>query len=165
MISVGKILRSQGERGELRLLFYHKEQVELSELTKVYIGKEPPLREFRVESIEPRGKGYHIKLAGIDSLSEADRLAGFEVFVPEETLKTLQSDEYYAFQLKGCAVLDKDEKVIGMVADVLSFPAQELLLVKGQGKEILIPFHQSICREVDLTKKEIRIEPPEGLLE
>jgi ribosomal 30S subunit maturation factor RimM len=44
-------------------------------------------------------------------------------------------------------------------------PGNSLLIVNKKGQEILIPFHQSICKEVDIARKEIRIDPPEGLLD
>ncbi len=165
MISVGKILRSHGERGELRLKFYDNSLIEPTELRTVFVGKEGALKEFQVESLTPRGKACHIKLAGVDSLPQADCLAGFEVFVPEENLRRAEEDQYYIFKLRGCSVLGQEGKLIGKVVDVLSIPANDLLVVEKEGKEILVPFHESICLEVDLAKKEIRIDPPAGLLD
>jgi 16S rRNA processing protein RimM len=165
LISVGKILRSHGEKGELRLKFYDNNLIELSGLRTVFVGKEGALKEFQVESLIPRGRACHIKLAGVDSLPQADCFAGSEIFVSEENLRCSGRDQYYLFQLSGCSVLNKEGEVIGKVVDVLSIPANDLLVVEREGKEILIPFHESICKEVNLAKKEIRIDPPAGLLD
>jgi len=165
LISVGKILRSQGNRGELKLKFHDNSLVELSARRTLFIGKEGELREFEVEFFTPRGKYFQVKLAGVDSLSQADSLAGLEVFVPQETLKPSAIGQYYLFDLKGCSVLSLDGEVIGKVVDVLSVPANDLLVIDREGKEILVPFHESICRQVDLAKKEIRVDPPAGLLD
>jgi len=165
LISVGKILRSQGERGDLRLKFYDNKLIEPSELRSVFVGREGALKEFQVESLTPRANAYHIKLSGVDSLPQADCLAGLEVFVPEESLRRSVTGQYYLFQLKGCSVLNLKGEVIGMVVDVLSVPANDLLVIDRQGKEILIPFHESICKEVDIAKKEIHVDPPAGLLD
>jgi 16S rRNA processing protein RimM len=165
LISVGKILRSNGKRGELRLKFYDNSLIEPSELRTVFVGKEGALKEYRVESSTPRGRAYHIKLAGVDSLAQADRLAGLEIFVPEESLRRSEEDQYYLFELRGCSVLNLEGEVIGKVVEVLSIPANDVLVVDAEEKEILIPFHESICKEIDLAKKEIRIDPPAGLLD
>jgi 16S rRNA processing protein RimM len=165
LISVGKILRSQGERGKLKLKFYGDDLVEPAGLTTILVGTGKAVREYRVEFLVRRGKSYDIKLEGVDSLSQADRLAGLEVFVPEEGLKETREGQFYLFQLAGCSVLGPEGEVIGTVIDVLSVPANDLLVVRGKGKEILIPFNQSICTKVDLTRKEIRIDPPAGLLD
>lgn len=165
MISVGKILRSHGKRGDLRLKFYDNNLIELSALKTVFLGKEGALKKFRVEFLFPRGKACHVKLAGVDSLSQADSLRGLEVLVPEESLRRPEGNQYFFFQLEGCCVLTLKGEVIGKVVDVLFVPANDLLVVDKEGKEILIPFHESICKQVDLAKKEIRIDPPAGLLD
>jgi 16S rRNA processing protein RimM len=69
------------------------------------------------------------------------------------------------FQLIGCTVVDIHGKMAGRVKDVVSAGSGEILVVGGEGKEILIPFHESICIEVDIPGKQIRIDPPEGLLD
>jgi len=165
LISVGRIIRSQGKGGELRLKFYQAKLIRFPELKSVQIKKEGVLREYKVEAITPRGKAYHLKLAGVDTLAQADALAGAEVFIPEDMLTSLEGEQFYIYQLKGCSVLDMAGRKIGTVADVDPVPGNELLVVEKEGREILIPFHQSICKEVDIAGKEIRIDPPEGLLD
>jgi ribosomal 30S subunit maturation factor RimM len=49
--------------------------------------------------------------------------------------------------------------------DVFSAGESHSLVVERKGKEVLIPFHESICTGVDLARKEIRISPPAGLLD
>ena len=41
----------------------------------------------------------------------------------------------------------------------------ELLVIDGAERELLVPFAESICVDVDVEKKRIVIDPPEGLLE
>ena len=165
MINVGKVLRSQGKNGELRLRFYQNSAIEFSGLDRLSIGKEGEAREFRVESLLPRGKAHHVKLAGVDSLASADRLVGLDVFVPEDMLRPAEEGHYYIFQLIGCLVLTLEGERIGPVVDVLSAGAADSLVVERKGKEVLIPFHTSICSGVDVARREIRINPPAGLLD
>lgn len=40
-----------------------------------------------------------------------------------------------------------------------------LLVVRKGKNEILVPFTHLVCLEIDLKRKRIRIDPPEGLLE
>lgn len=165
MVTVARILRSQGQEGELRVRFFYITPSDCSGLKSVFIGREGDLREYPVEFLVPHGKGFDLKLAGVDSLSQADRLAGLDVLVPEETLKEREKDEFFLFQLVGCSVVDGRGNMAGRVKDVLSVGAGDLLVVEREGKEILIPFHESICVEVDIPGKRIRIDPPEGLLD
>ena len=165
MINVARILRSQGNRGEIRLKFHYISAADLTRLKRVFISTEGALREYKIEALLSRGKAYDVKLEGVNSLPEADRLAGRDVYVPEESLRKRAEDEFYLFQLIGCRVSGPDGHMIGRVEDVLSAGESELLRVDSDGKEILIPFHRSICVKIDLENKEIRIDPPEGLLD
>jgi 16S rRNA processing protein RimM len=165
LINVARIIRSQGKRGNLRLRFHYISPADCIELKSVFIGREGALREYKVESLVRRGKDYDLKLEGVDSLSQADNLAGLNVHLPEGSLRERGKDEFYLFQLIGCWVSGRDGRRIGRVRDILSIGAGELLLVESAGKEIFIPFHRSICTEVDVKAKEIRLDPPDGLLD
>jgi 16S rRNA processing protein RimM len=165
LVTVARILRSQGQKGELRLRFFHITPDDCSELRSVFVGREGDFREYAIGSLAPHGKDFDLKLEGVDSLSQADRLAGLDVFVPEETLKPREDGEFFLFQLVGCAVVDRQGKMAGRVKDVLSVGPGELLLVEREGREILIPFHKSVCVEVDVPGKRICVDPPEGLLD
>jgi ribosomal 30S subunit maturation factor RimM len=52
-----------------------------------------------------------------------------------------------------------------MVRDILPVDENDLLVVQREEKEVLIPFSQSICVEVNIEKKIIVCDPPEGLLD
>ena len=122
-------------------------------------------KEFRVESFRPYKEYYILKLKGIDSLPQARELVGQEILLPEENLRTLEKGKYYFFQIVGCSVVSKKGIKIGSVKDLLCIEDNDLLVVARGKREILIPFTQSICVEVNLKRKEILVDPPEGLLE
>lgn len=77
----------------------------------------------------------------------------------------MEKDNYYSFQIIGCSVVTQSGKQIGSVSDLIWVKDNNLLVVSQGKEEILIPFTHSVCLEVDLKKKIIRIDPPEGLLE
>jgi 16S rRNA processing protein RimM len=85
--------------------------------------------------------------------------------LPEEDLTRLEKGSYYLFQLVGCAVVAVDGTAIGTVKDVLPIQGNDVLEVVSQGREILVPFTEEICVEVNLERREIVVDPPEGLLE
>jgi 16S rRNA processing protein RimM len=90
---------------------------------------------------------------------------GQDILVPEFALQPLGKEHYYLFQLSGCAVVTKDGEEIGLVKDILFVNENDLIVVEKGEREIFIPFSESICIGVDLAKKEIVIDPPEGLLD
>ena len=165
MVTVARILRSQGKEGELRVRFFYITPADCQGLRTVFVGREGDFREYRVESLIPRGMHSDLKLEGVDSLTQADRLAGLEIGVPEEVLRERKKGEFFLFELIGCVVSDGEGKTVGRVRDVLTAGSGDLLVVDREGKDILIPFHESICVEVDVPGKRIRIDPPDGLLD
>ena len=98
-------------------------------------------------------------------MDEAERLAGLELRVPEETLPALGDGVYYQHQLVGCEVETVAGTPIGEVSRVDGGAGGSLLAVSGARGEVLIPLAQHICVEIDVAAKRIRIDPPEGLLD
>jgi len=104
-------------------------------------------------------------LNGIDTLDLAENFKGEEIWVPEKALKSLDKGKYYIFQLTGCSVVTRGGNEIGLVKDILFIKENDLLVVEKGERKMYIPFTESICIGVDLVKKEIVIDPPDGLLD
>jgi len=106
-----------------------------------------------------------LKLRDIQTLDQAEEYVGQEMVLPEKDLQPLGKDLYYIYQLSECSVITRTGEKIGTVKDMMFIKGNDLLVVEKGGREIYIPFAESICVEVNLERKEIVIDPPEGLLE
>ena len=106
-----------------------------------------------------------LKFAGYDSIETGETLRGAEICVAESDAVKLDEGEYFDWELAGCKVETIDGAEIGIVRELMRNGATEILVVQGSEKEYLIPFATTICPEVDVDKKLIRIDPPDGLLE
>jgi 16S rRNA processing protein RimM len=58
-----------------------------------------------------------------------------------------------------------DGSNLGLVSEVVQLPGQDLLSVASQKGEVLIPMVKQIIISIDVDKKLIKINPPEGLLD
>jgi 16S rRNA processing protein RimM len=87
-----------------------------------------------------------------------------------------EAGEYTHAELIGCRLIGiRDEgdaegaaepAGIGIVRGVEDYGSAPLLTVETvDGREVLVPFARSICKEVDVAGKIIRVDLPEGLLE
>jgi len=74
-----------------------------------------------------------------------------------------QVDDYHVQQLIGLSVIDIRAKQVGILEDVLNLPGQDLLVIRHENKEILLPFVLDFVPVVDLEKRSITITPPSGL--
>jgi 16S rRNA processing protein RimM len=107
-----------------------------------------------------------LKFAGYDSIESAKALVGYQFGLPEAERVQLSQDEFYDWELEGCAVENKLGSVVGKVREVMRTGGVELLVVENEARrEMLIPMAQSIIVKIDKSRKKILIDPPEGLLD
>jgi len=118
-----------------------------------------------VENVWRHAGHVVFKFRGIDSMSDAEKLAGGDVEIPFEERAQLPEGEYFQTDLVGCAVVTRDGKGIGIVDGWQEYGGPQLLKVKAGDKEILVPFAKSICVEIDVPGRKIVVDLPEGLLD
>jgi 16S rRNA processing protein RimM len=165
------VLGPQGRRGEV-LADLHTDFPERFEERRELAGlaANGERRELHLEEHWFHKGGIVLKFAGVDSISDAEKLAGWEVQIPREQRAELEAGATYVSELVGCEVwiaAQPDEKLLGRVADVdLSGGAAPLLVVRGSdGQEYLVPYAEEFLRSVSLEQRRIEMKLPEGLLE
>jgi 16S rRNA processing protein RimM len=184
-IVLAHLLRPQGRKGELlaELLTDFPERFE--ERKQVFLAPSG----FEGEAIQassaevvsfwlPVGKNEGrivLQFAGIDTISQAEELAGLEVIVPDEERTSLDDDSVYIGELIGCMVYD-GMTAVGEIADV-QFPttadgarrledaAPLLEVTSPDGNEILIPFAKAFVVRIDTIAKRLDMALPKGLVD
>ena len=104
-------------------------------------------------------------LGGVDSIDDAEALAGLELRVPLDRLAALPPGTFYRHDLIGCRVETTRGEVVGVVTDVEGTMAGSRLVIDGASGEVLVPLATEICPEIDPAGKRIVIDPPPGLVE
>ena len=103
---------------------------------------------------------------GFDRIEEAKELVGYDLAIPSEERVSLPKNSFYEWELAGCRVETIDGAKIGDVKEIMRTGGVEILrVVDKTDRERLIPMASDICVEIDIEKKLIRIDPPEGLLD
>ena len=125
---------------------------------------EPPLRLF-LESHWFHKQRVILKFRGIDSISRAEPLIGYELTVPFEERFSLPEGYYYHFDLQGCLVKGLQGQVLGEVVEVLDMGGNPLLRISSQHGEFLMPFALDFLKRIDLQAKELVCDLPEGLMD
>ena len=106
-----------------------------------------------------------VALDGIETMNDAEALAGAELKMPASELPPLPAQTYYRHDLVGCEVRTKDGQRIGNVTDVEGTLERSRLVIARQGGEVMVPMVDAICISVDPVGKVIVVDPPEGLLD
>jgi len=119
-----------------------------------------------IESVRDHGGRLLVRLEGVADRNAADSLRGTVFLVDSQDLPPIQDpDEFYDHQLEGLRVVTVTGTPVGTVIEVLHTAAGELLSVRGDDGEVLVPFVSAIVTSVSLADQTIEIDPPEGLLE
>jgi 16S rRNA processing protein RimM len=167
LIIIARAVRARGLKGELvaDLLTDFPERFErISRLQG--IGPSGEQKELTLESYWFQNNRVVLKFLGYDSIESANTLVGFELGLPEAERVQLSSGEFYDWELEGCSVEIEHGSAIGNVREVMRTGGVELLVVEDEARrEHLIPMAQSIVVEIDLSRRIILIDPPEGLLD
>jgi 16S rRNA processing protein RimM len=113
--------------------------------------------------------GVVLHFSGVGSINDAETLAGLIVAIPQVERAALGEDETYIGDLIGCALVDvagAEPELVGEIKDVdRTAGPVALLVVRGAGGEILVPFAKSYLRKIDLNAKRVEMELPEGLID
>lgn len=167
LIIVARAVRARGLKGELvaDLLTDFPERFErISRL--LGIGPSGEHKELKLESYWFQNNRVVLKFLGYDGIESANTLVGYEFGLPEAERVQLSPDEFYDWELEGCSVEIEHGSAIGNVREVMRTGGVELLVVEDDARrEHLIPMARSIVVEIDLSRRKILIDPPEGLLD
>jgi len=168
LVLVARVAKPRGVKGEVacELLTDFPERFEwVDELVAVFPGG-------RRERLTLEGHWLHgdrviLKFEGFDTPETAAALAGCELAVPESEAVELEEGEFYDWQLEGCRVETVGGRDVGTVREVLHTGGEAPVLVirDEAGRENLVPLAESICVEIDVAARLIRVDAPEGLLE
>ena len=168
LVAVARVAKPRGVRGEVAadlLTDFPERFKRLEALIAVFPGG-------RRERLALERHWFHggrvvLKLGGYDSPEAAAALAGCELAVPEAEAVELEEGEFYDWQLEGCRVETVGGRSVGTVREVLHTGGEApVLVIRDEAdRENLVPLAESICVEIDVAAKLIRVDPPEGLLE
>lgn len=166
MVLVGFIARTHGNKGQVILKSesdFPEQRFRTGARLFARIGQ-GPIETLEVTSARFQQGRPILGLAGFSSISEAERLAGAELRIPESEQEPLPEGMYYHHQLIGCEVVTNTGQSLGRVKDVHGGGNATRIVVKGPRAEIMIPLAHDICA-VDVAAKRITVTPPAGLLE
>jgi 16S rRNA processing protein RimM len=165
-VVVAELQKPRGIRGELigRSLTDIPDRFESLRQSHAHLatGEDVPVE---LTSARPHKEDWLFKFAGVDSIEQANRFRGAELWVPVTERAELPSGEFFQSDLVGLQVIDVPSgQPLGVVEDLQHYGGPPLLVLTYQGREVLIPFVPEICN-VDLSAKVIRATLPDGLLE
>ncbi len=177
-ITVGRVLRPQGLRGEVVVEVLSDVPDRFapgSRLLGVREGKPampamPATSAITVEVAASRAhkRGMVVRFAGSEDRDQAEELRGLWLEIPRSQVPPAEPGTYYQYELVGCLCRVSGEE-LGRVAEVVEDGGGLLLIIEseseGEGRRIPVPFVREFLREVDVAGARIDLELPPGLIE
>lgn len=164
-VAIGKIINHHGLNGEVKFFPYTNMKELIYNISDVLLYN-PEKKKFffsKIVNVRPLNKLRILQFRGIDSISSADKMKGFELYIEKEALPELEKDEYYLYELQNCSVYYEDDEFVGEVKDVLQTGANEVLVVEKQlnrfeNEEVLIPVIKDFIVEINKKDKKIIVK-------
>jgi len=161
-VLIGKIVNTHGLKGEVRILsdFKYKNKV-FKKGMNIYIGKDKVnevINSYRYHKIFDM-----ITMDGYNDINEILKYKGEYVFVNKEDL-ILDENEYLDEDIVGLKVYVED-KLLGVVRKIEKHSVNEILVVKNDVKNYLVPYNFDIIINIDLEKKEMYVKNIVGLFD
>jgi 16S rRNA processing protein RimM len=164
LLLVGRVARAHGNKGRIIVNLetdFPEERFKVG--ARLIVGGEKETREI-LEVRFHQGRPV-LWLRGIETMSEAEALAGAELKVVAAELAPLPAGIFYHHDLVGCEVRDTNGRPIGRVIGVEGSLERSRLVVEGDRGEVLIPLVEEICTRIEPSQQLIVVNPPPGLID
>ena len=153
-IEAGEIVNVHGLRGEVKVLCWLDDPEMLCEFDRCRING----KEYEMEQVRVQKTCNLVKLQGIDTVEEAQKMRGKMVELYREDI---DDEVIFAAELIGMEVFAAGEK-IGKITEVLDYPGNSVYVVKGQ-YEYMIPAVTQFILETDMEGNRMEVKLLEGM--
>ncbi len=163
-IIVGCFGRPRNVFGEIYITPATDDPARFLELDEIFVVDGSERKKLLLEKVTLVGGRPVAKIEGYQSREEAARLTNLSIEIPRGKARPLGEGRYYQFDLIGCKVMGADGTDYGIVEDVLFYPAGDLYRIRSKRfGDVLLPAVDRFIIRIDIDKKEITIDPPNGL--
>ena len=153
-IEAGEIVTTHGVRGEVKVLSWLDSPEMLCEFDRCRISG----REYIMDSVRVQKTCNLVKLRGVDTMEDAQKLRGKTMELYREDI----SDELiFASELVDVEVY-ADGARIGKIKEVLDYPGNSVYIVQGE-REYLIPAVKEFILSTDLERNQMQVKLLKGM--
>jgi len=156
---IGKIRKAYGLKGEIfmEVLTDFPERVKPGKI--VFIGNEKA--EQQIETVRKHQNGLLIKFRNLNDRKGIQSIQNNLIYVPATDLPKLDKNRYYFHELIGMRIQTEEGKKIGTVSEILETGANDVLVIKQEEKEVLIPFIKEVILDVQRKENVIIVKKQE----
>jgi 16S rRNA processing protein RimM len=158
---VGRVLRPHGLKGEVRVQVFNPAAPNLQASRLVYVAGQ----RRRVLRARNDHDAWILQLTGLTNRDQVEGLRNHLVEVKDADLRRDDDDSYFVHELIGLRVVTDTGRELGTITEVIYTGANDVYVVKGDGKEYLIPAIAQVVARIDLPVSVMTVTPMPGLLD
>ncbi len=159
LISVGEISGVFGIKGWVKVFSLTSPRENILNYSSWVLKKENEVKEVSLINGKRQGKSIVACIAGISDRDEATAYSGWKIFIKKNQLPEPEEGEYYWADLVGLQVETGLGVSLGKVDHLIETGANDVLVIKNEGEERLIPFLQEqVIKKIDLANKIMIVE-------
>ena len=162
-LQVGAITSTHGLRGEVKVFPTTDDPGRYDDLEQVWADMGREMKPLTVERVKYFKQFVIVKFRGLDTIEAVEPYVKKELYVTRADAVSLEENEYFIADLIGMEVLDEEGSSLGRISQVLSTGANDVYVVTGGEREILIPAISQCILEVDVAGGSMRVHLLEGL--
>lgn len=155
---IARIESDYGKEGFVRITSFSDFPERFYNLQKVYIEFFDDKKEFFVENTKKVKNFFVLKFRNFDSKKDIQPLIGKEIFVDEQSLVVLPEGHFFIHDLLGSKVF-RNSLELGILIDVLTFPANDVYVVQHGSEELLVPAAFEFIERFDPVNKILILKP------
>ena len=157
-VVLGRIAGVFGVKGWVKVISHTEPREGILEYQNWLLKCRNGWQAVKPEDGKLHGKSVIAKLPDIEDRDAAAELLDVEIAVPREDLPKTEDGEFYWADLEGLQVMHRDSRSLGKVAYLMATGSNDVLVVDGDGEQ-LIPFVMGeVILDVDLGKGQISVD-------
>lgn len=166
LIRIGKIGKTFGTQGEVIIDLEHH-QITIEPTEPVFLAIQGTRVPFFLTSLKLRPDGrYLVGLDGVTTPEQAQPYLMAEVFLERSPSTAGQEEEELLItELIGFEVIDDECGPLGTIIDILEYPEQDMLLIRQDEHEIMLPLAEEYITALDAEGRTLHLLTPEGLID
>jgi 16S rRNA processing protein RimM len=164
-LELGYVRAAHGLRGEVSVRTFDPASETLFEVDRVLARRRDGTEaELTLDEVRGGPKGdLLVSFATVATREAADALVGSTLLAFREDLDEPSEGEIFQGDLVGLTAVDASGQTLGIVEEIWNSGPVPNLVIRGGGKELMVPFIDEFVTEVDLPGKRVVVKPLEML--
>ncbi len=147
-IPIGKIVKTHGLKGAFKMAPFDHDTTFFNYTKKLFIELSENFKEFEIEFVQNLGKSFVIKLKDIKSISDAEKLLSFNLFVLKSDIP-IDDDEILLSDMIGYKAYF-DDNLIGIIDGFADYGAGLLYVIATtDGVSYFLPDQDEFVKETN----------------